>query len=163
MDDRQHGFTLLELMIVVAIILTLLAIAVPHLLHSKMSANEAVARESLHVLNFALFQYWTIYRTYPAALVNLAAGAQIDETSADLIDPVLASGRKSGYSFVYAPAQVDLDGVVSAYNITAMPAVAGLTGRLSFSMDQTGAIHFLAGSTVVANPVTPRVTDAPQE
>ena len=155
MDDRRRGFTLLELMIVVAIILTLLAVAVPHLLHSKMSANEAVARESLHVLNFALFQYWTTYRTYPAALVNLAAGAQIDATSADLIDPVLASGKKSGYSFSYAPVQGDLDGTVSAFNITATPSAVGLTGHLSFLMDQTGAVRVLASSVVVTNSVAP--------
>jgi type IV pilus assembly protein PilA len=155
MDDRRHGFTLLELMIVIAIILTLLAVSIPHLLHSKMSANEAVARESLHVLDLALFQYWTTYRTYPAALVNLGAGVQIDASSADLIDPVLASGRKSGYGFIYAPAQTDLDGTVSAYNITATPSVVGLTGNLNFLMDQTGAVHVLASSTVVASSVAP--------
>jgi len=163
MDDRRHGFTLLETMIVLAIILILAAVAVPNLLRSKMSANEAVAQESLHVLDSALFQYWTTYRTYPSALANLGPGTPFDQASADLIEPVLAHGTKAGYTFIYTPAQTDLDGIVSAYNITAMPAVTGLTGHLSFSMDQTGAIHGLAGSTIVANPRSPGVTDAPQE
>jgi type II secretory pathway pseudopilin PulG len=155
MDDSARGFTLLQLMIVVAIILALLAISVSHLLHSKMTANEDMARESLHTFNLALFEYWTTYETYPQALANLGAGPRIGVASADLIDPVLASGRKSGYVFEYVPGPLDFDGTTSTYNLTARPSFAGVTGHLIFSMDQTGAVHVLTNSTAVTSSATP--------
>jgi prepilin-type N-terminal cleavage/methylation domain-containing protein len=155
MDDNGRGFTLLELIIVVAVILTLLAISVPYLLHSKMAANENAARESLHTYNLVLFEYWTTYETYPKALANLGAGSQRGAASADLIDPVLASGRKSGYVFEYVPGELEFDGTTSTYNLTAKPSLAGLTGHLIFSMDQTGAVHVVTNSTVVTSSATP--------
>ena len=155
MDDNGRGFTLLELMIAVAIVLTVLAISVSHLLHSKMTANENIARESLHTFNLALFEYWTTYETYPKALTNLGAGSQRGVASADLIDPVLASGRKSGYVFDYVPGELEFDGTTSTYNLTARPSFVGLTGHLIFSMDQTGAVHVLTNSTAVTSSATP--------
>lgn len=155
MDDNGRGFTLLQSMIVVAIIVGLLAISVSHLLHSKMAANENVARESLHTFNLALFEYWTTYETYPQALANLGAGSQVGVASADLIDPVFASGRKSGYVFEYVPGPLDFDGTTSTYSLTAKPSFAGVTGHLIFSMDQTGAVHVLTNSTAVTGSATP--------
>ena len=143
MDENGRGVTRLELMIVVALLLIVLAISVSHLLHSKMTANENAARESLHTFNLALFEYWTTYETYPKALANLGAGSKAGVASADLIDPVLASGRKSGYAFNYVAGELDFDGTTSTYTLTATPSFAGLTGRLIFSMDQTGAVHVL--------------------
>jgi type II secretory pathway pseudopilin PulG len=155
MDDNGRGFTLLRLMIVVAILLTLLAISVTHLLHSKMTANENTARESLHTFNLALFEYWTIYETYPKALANLGAGSQVGVASADLIDAVLASGRKSGYVFDYVPGPLDFDGTTSTFNLNAKPRFAGLTGYLIFSMDETGAVHVLTNGAAVTSSATP--------
>jgi type II secretory pathway pseudopilin PulG len=155
MNDNGRGFTLLGSMIVVAILVTLLAISVSYLLHSKMAANEKVARESLHTYNLSLFEYWTTYETYPKALANLGAGSQRAVTSADLIDPVLASGRKSGYVFEYVPGELDFDGTTSTYNLTARPTFAGLTGHLIFSMDQTGTVHVVTNSTAVTSSATP--------
>ena len=120
-----------------------------------MTADEKVARESLHSYNLALFEYWTTYETYPKSLANLGAGSQTGVASADLIDPILASGRKSGYEFAYVPGELDFDGTTSSYNIIATPRVAGLTGRLSFSMDQTGAVRVLTNSTVARSSATP--------
>lgn len=120
-----------------------------------MTANENAARESLHTFNLALFEYWTTYETYPKALANLGAGAQRGVASADLIDPVLASGRKSGYVFEYVPGPLDFDGTTSTYNLTARPSFVGLTGHLIFSMDQTGAVRVLTNSTVVTSSATP--------
>ncbi len=155
MDDNGRGFSLLQLIIVVAILLTLLAISVLHLFHSKMAANENAARESLHTYNLALYEYWTIYETYPKSLANLGAGAERGVASADLIDPVLASGRKSGYVFEYVPGELEFDGTTSTYNLTARPSFAGLTGHLIFSMDQTGTVHALTNSIVVTSSATP--------
>jgi len=155
LDDNGRGFTLLELLIVVALFLTLLAISVSHLLRSKMTANENGARESLHTFNLALFEYWTTYETYPKALANLGAGPQAGVASAGLIDPVLASGRKGGYVFDYVPGELDFDGTTSTYTLTARPSFAGLTGHLTFSMDQTGAVHVLTNPAVVTSSATP--------
>ena len=142
-------------MIVVAIICALLAISVAQLLRSKVAANENAARESLHTYNLALYEYWTIYETYPKSLANLGAGASVGVASADLLDPVLAGGRKSGYVFDYVPGELDFDGTTSTFNLTARPRFAGLTGRLIFSMDQTGAVHVLTNSTAVSSSATP--------
>jgi type II secretory pathway pseudopilin PulG len=155
MDDNSRGYTLLRLMIVVAIIVALLAISATFLLHSKIAANENAARESLHTYNLALYEYWTTYETYPKSLANLGAGAERGVASADLIDPVLAGGRKSGYVFEYVPGELDFDGTTSEFSLTARPRLAGLTGRLIFSMDQTGAVHVLTSPTAVASSATP--------
>src|ERR1700722_5703862 len=101
MEDNGRGVTVLELMIVVAILLTVLAISAAHALHSKMAANENFARESLHAYNLVLFEYWTVYETYPKELATLGAGSTVGVASADMIDAALASGRKSGYVFDY--------------------------------------------------------------
>ncbi len=155
MEGNGRGFSPLMLMIVLASVLILLAISVSHVLHSKVTADEDVARQSLHTFNLALFEYWTTYETYPKALANLGAGSERGVTSADLIDPVLASGRKNGYVFEYVPGELEFDGTTSTYNLTARPSVAGLTGRLIFSMDQTGVVHVLTNSAAVASSATP--------
>jgi hypothetical protein len=123
--------------------------------HSKISADENAARESLHTFNLALYEYWTTYETYPKALANLGAGAQRGVASADLIDPVLAGGKKSGYVFDYVPGELDFDGTTSTYSLTARPSLAGVTGHLIFSMDQTGAVHVVTNSTVVTRSAAP--------
>src|SRR5437660_7932105 len=113
MGKRQKGFSLIELLIVVAIILIIAAIAIPNLLRSKMAANEASAVGSLRSLNTACITYSTTYGSYPTTLASLGPAATASSTTADLIDSVLASGTKSGYSFTYA-------GGGSTYNITAI-------------------------------------------
>src|SRR6202047_2902157 len=104
MRRQQKGFSLIELLIVVAIILIIAAIAIPNLLRAKMAANEASAVGSLRTINTSCVAFSTSYGTFPTALSNLgpiAAGGTASSTSADLIDSVLAAGSKSGYTFVY--------------------------------------------------------------
>jgi len=99
----------------------------------------------------ALFEYWTTYETYPKALANLGTGPQVGVAAAGLIDPVLASGRKSGYVFAYVPGELDFDGTTSTFNLAATPRFPGVTGRLNFTMDQTGVVRVLTNSTAAAS------------
>ena len=119
--ERQKGFSLIELLIVVAIILIIAAIAIPNLLHSKMSANEASAVGSLSTLNTTCITYSTVYGGYPHTLANLGPGSPATSVAADLIDSVLATGTKSGYIFGFTPGSTDANGNVLTYSITAQP------------------------------------------
>jgi len=139
MRGEQKGFSLIELLIEVAIILIIAAIAIPNLLRAKIAANEASAVGSLRTLNTACIAYSTSYGQYPAALANLgpiSSGGTASSTSADLIDSVLAAGTKSGYTFVYTAGNSN-----QSYTITAKPIVAGQTGQRMFFTDQSGVIR----------------------
>lgn len=155
MDSNRHGVSRLHATIAVALILTLLALSAPHFLRASIAANENAARESLHTYNLALFAYWTTYETYPKALANLGAGSKVGVESADLLDPVLTSGKNRGYVFAYAPGELDFDGTTSTFSITATPSVPGLTGRQTFSMDQTGVVRASTNQSAVTSSTAP--------
>ena len=143
MRNRQKGFSLIELLIVVAIILIIAAIAIPNLLRSKMAANEASAVGSLRTINTACVTYSTTYSTgYPAALANLGPAAAASAAAADLVGSLLgvAPFAKSGYSFVYVAA-APVAGVISTYTINANPLNPGVTGQRGFFTDQSGVIR----------------------
>ena len=101
--QKQKGFSLIELLIVVAIILVIAAIAIPNLLRSKMAANEASAVYSLRAINTAQVSYFSTYGLGYAALINLSTPAAgcvaATSLSACLIDNNLGIGAKSGYNF----------------------------------------------------------------
>jgi type IV pilus assembly protein PilA len=143
--DKRKGFSLIELLIVVAIILIIAGIAIPNLLRSKMSANEASAVGSLHAINTASVAYNGTYGQYPTNLSNLGTNGTVSSTAADLIDSVLSSGTKGGYTFTYTSAASN-----TTYSILASPQVLNMTGQSYFYTDQTFVIRRSIGTTATS-------------
>jgi len=152
---NQKGFSLIELLIVVAIILIIAAIAIPNLLRSRMAANEASAVGSMRTINTSCVTYSTTYGIgFPSTLASLGTSGAASSTSAQLVDNVLASGAKSGYTFTYVAGAV-AGGVVPTYTLNAAPITPGQTGMRYFFTDQSGVIRFnvSAAATVSDSPL----------
>jgi type IV pilus assembly protein PilA len=150
------GFSLIELLIVVAIILIIAAIAIPNLLRSKIAANEASAVGSLRTVNAACINYSTTWGTgFPVSLSYLGPGKPATATASDLIDSVVAGGTKSGYAFTYVSG-APTNGKISTYAISASPVVPGKSGGRYFFTDQTGVIRNNSGgtATVASAPIS---------
>jgi type IV pilus assembly protein PilA len=151
---NQKGFSLIELLIVVAIILIIAAIAIPNLLRSRMAANEASAVGSLRTINTAAVTYSTTYPAvgYPTSLGALKPASPAISTASDLIDVVLAAGTKSGYTFTFTT-----DGKTPSvgYKNTGQPVVPGSSGQRYFFTDQSGVIraNATAAATVADLPL----------
>jgi type IV pilus assembly protein PilA len=139
---KQKGFSLIELLIVVAIILIIAAIAIPNLIKSKMAANEASAVGSIRTINTGEVNYAASCPAvgFSATLSELNTGT-ICAGGTGIIDPVLASTKKSGYVFAYLPAAGG-DGLNDTYTSTATPATVGTTGQRMFCSSQTGVIQY---------------------
>ncbi len=154
MKKNSRGFSLIELLIVVAIILIIAAIAIPNLLRSRIAANQASAVGSLRTLNTANITYASTYNTgYPSLMSYLsppAGGANPTSTAAGLVDSVLASGAKSGYSFTYS-ASTSAAGRTDIYSFNANPVTPGTTGTNFYFTDQSGVIRQNSTATAGAS------------
>jgi type IV pilus assembly protein PilA len=153
--SEQKGFSLIELLIVVAIILIIAAIAIPNMIASKIAANEAAAVASIRAINTAQTAYSIAYPNlgYADTLLKLAdppTGTPVSQNNAGLIDWVLGCASqpctRSGYNFqiinpIGAP-------VVNSYDITAVPSRRGQTGNRGFCGSNNPTIKFdTAGGT----------------
>ena len=154
---NQKGFSLIELLIVVAILLIISAIAIPSYLRSRMQANEASAVGSVRMINTAAMTYSSTYLDvgFPAKLADMGGAnpCSATATSACILEDMLSQGTKSGYSFVWTG-----DGASPSigYALTATPLIVGGSGQRMFCTDQTGVIRndlSGAGCNVSSSPV----------
>jgi type IV pilus assembly protein PilA len=146
---KQKGFSLIELLIVVAIILIIAAIAIPNLLRSKIAANESSAVGSVRTIGTAEVTYSSSWGSgYAAGLTNLGGAAPCAAATAAtacLIDPLLsvAPFTKSGYVF-NAAGTLAVNGVNNGFEVNATPSTVQTTGVRAFCDDQTGVLKFVS-------------------
>jgi prepilin-type N-terminal cleavage/methylation domain-containing protein len=133
---RRRGFSLIELLIVIAIILIIITIALPRLSRARMYSQETAAIGALRTLHTAQVQYYSQYGKYAASLTELGppASGAASPAAADLIGNDLSGGDKSGYKFA-------LTGNQAGYVINANPLAFGSSGSRTFYSDQSMVIR----------------------
>ncbi len=152
---RSRGFSLIELLIVVTIILILAAIAIPKLITVKSVANEAAAVSDLHAIQVAEMAYDSAYQGFSGSLAVLGGtpGQSPTVDNAQLLNDQLAQTTPdyNGYTFTYAAAG---SAPYLEFTINADPDIVGITGVRHFFTDQSGVVRYnVGGSASVSDPV----------
>lgn len=134
---KQKGFSLIELLIVIAIILIILVIAIPQYNKARMNAQEMAAVAEIRSINTVETQYYSQFGNFATSLAQLgppAQGGQEGPNAAGLISGNLASGSSGGYNFTVTQTP-------GGYALVAVPKAFGSTGRRTFYSDQTAAVR----------------------
>jgi type IV pilus assembly protein PilA len=135
-NRRRRGFSLIELLIVIAIILIIAAIAVPKMNRQMMAAHEMAAIREIGSIHQAETQYYSQFGRYAQNLTELgppASGAP-SPAAADILPKILTDGKKSGYLF-------SLQGTPTGYTVTAVPEAFGSSGSRTFFSDSSLVIR----------------------
>ncbi len=161
-SNRQRGFTLMELLIVMSIMIILMLIAIPNFISMKAQADETSAIQSLRAIYQAQIQYQTNFPTngfacaLPALGGNASAGPP-SATGAQVLQGDLATGQKSGYTFNIVnctKVTVNNQDMYTSYEATAVPQSVGKSGHRGFCIDQAGEIKAdPAGGTNCSQPI----------
>ena len=143
-NPRLAGFSLVEVLVVVMVLMVIAAIAIPNLVHGKMRANEASAVASVKTINTAEYMYNNAYPDvgYSSSLANLGSNGSTCETPTStngclIMDEALTSGIKSGYVFEIVG---DGNKPTVTYTVSASPESA-VSGRCSISSSQGGEVR----------------------
>ena len=154
-NQRDAGFSLIELMIVVAVIMIIAALAVPQLLRARMAANEAAAVSALRTITTQELNYLASWSSgYSPTLVAMGPplpGNPATPSSSDLIDQVLASGIRGGYQFLYTPLIPSGTTSPTGFTVNANPISPGITGEWYFFVDQSNNIRQSYNSPATAS------------
>ena len=162
MNKKQKGFSLIELLIVVAIILIIAAIAIPNLLRARMAANEASAVGTMRTITTAEVTYQSTYLLGFAPLANLggtaaacAVAGGATSAQACLVDNAIVGGTKSGYKIATpVPAAIGTPAAPNnTFLATAAPVAAAQTGTSTFCTDQSGVVRKDPTGVVIATAV----------
>jgi len=129
---RRRGFSLIELLIVIAIILVIVTIAVPQYNKQMMSAHETAAIQAIQTIHAVETQYYSQFGRYAVSLAELGppASGAAGPAAADLISKDLTEGKKSGYIFT-------VSATPTGYAVSAVPESFNSSGRRTFYSDQT--------------------------
>jgi type IV pilus assembly protein PilA len=161
-SNRQHGFTLMELLIVMSIMIILMLIAIPNFISMKAQADETSAIQSLRAIYQAQIQYQTDFPAngFACSLTALGGNASAGPPSpqaAQVLQGDLSTGQKSGYTFNIVncvKVNVNNQDMYTSYEATAVPQSIGKSGHRGFCIDQAGEIKSdAAGGTNCSQPI----------